>query len=176
MMRVPSPPRRSFAPRGRCLDQILRRGNGGLWKGIPGALLRQHDVGDQGGLVERNLLSAGRLDHLGAHALHHGADLEAGRGDVLEQGGGLVGQLTQAMTNSMGALGDDDKRGDAATQQLKQTLPETLADALMGSGGIGLAAQLDQMWHPNATSSSVSKNQADAAAQQGATATGGSKA
>lgn len=68
----------------------------------------------------------------------------------------LVGQMTQAMTKS-GAFGDDEG-GDAATQQLKASMPETLADALMTAGGIGLAGQLDQLWHPAAKHSSVSSN------------------
>ena len=89
----------------------------------------------------------------------------------------LVGQMTQAMTKSAFSSDDDSDGGDdgsgtggsdAATQQLKQTLPDTLADALMSNGGIGLAGQLDAMWHP-ATSTSVGKNQADAANAGGAT-------
>ncbi|MFT4034421.1 MAG: hypothetical protein QM679_02470 [Patulibacter sp.] len=60
----------------------------------------------------------------------------------------LVGQLTQQLSTSFGGLtGDDEAGGDAASQQLKQTLPGTLADALMAGGGIGLASQLDQLWH-----------------------------
>lgn len=77
----------------------------------------------------------------------------------------LVGQMTEAMTKGADALGSDDEPADAATAQLKQTLPQTLADALMSAGGIGLAAQLDTLWHPEATSTSVSQTAAQA--QQG---------
>lgn len=88
----------------------------------------------------------------------------------------LVGQMTEAMTKGFGALGDDDKSGDAASQQLKQTLPETLADALMAGGGIGLAGQLDTMWHPDAAHTSVTKTAAEAKQSGGGAATGGSAA
>ena len=76
----------------------------------------------------------------------------------------LVGQMTESMTKAAGAMSDDDKSTDAGTQQLKQTMPETLADALMASGGIGLAAQLDQMWHQGASSTSLSKTAASGGA------------
>jgi Rod binding domain-containing protein len=89
----------------------------------------------------------------------------------------LVGQMTEAMTKGFGALGGDDEQGgDAASQQLKQTLPETLADALMAGGGIGLAGQLDELWHPGAAHTSVSKTAAEARQSGGGATTGGSAA
>jgi Rod binding domain-containing protein len=86
----------------------------------------------------------------------------------------LVGQMTEAMSKASGAFSDDDKSGDAATQQLKQTMPETLADALMASGGIGLATQLDQMWHQGKTSTSVSQTAAEATQSGGGQPVSGS--
>lgn len=89
----------------------------------------------------------------------------------------LVGQLTQSMSKSMGSLtgsgdDDDDSTGDAASNQLKQTIPTTLADSIMSSGGLGIAAQLDQVWHPNATSTSLSDG-TTTTADGGGAATGG---
>ncbi len=89
----------------------------------------------------------------------------------------LVGQMTEAMAKSSSAFGGgDDEGGDAASQQLKQNLPSTLADALMAGGGIGLAAQLDQLWHPEAKHSSVSMTAAEARQSGGGHAIGGSSA
>lgn len=53
----------------------------------------------------------------------------------------LLGQMTQQLTKSMG-LGES----SAATAELRRNLPTTLADALIASGGIGLAAQMDAAW------------------------------
>lgn len=89
----------------------------------------------------------------------------------------LVGQMTEAMTKSVGAIGgEDDEGGDAASQQLKQSLPSTLADALMAGGGIGLAGQLDALWHPDAPRTSVSTTAAQAQQSGGGSAIGGSAA
>jgi len=97
----------------------------------------------------------------------------------------LVTQLTQQLSKSFGATGSgdgDDDGGsgdDAVTSQIKQQLPGTLADALMSNGGLGIAAQIDQMWHPNATSTSVSANQTGTQTADGggvSTAAGGSPA
>lgn len=87
----------------------------------------------------------------------------------------LVGQMTEAMTKSFGALTEDGKQGgDAASAQLKQSLPSTLADALMAGGGIGLASQLDALWHPEAARTSVRKTEAEARQSGGGSAIGGS--
>ena len=51
----------------------------------------------------------------------------------------LVGQLTKAMQSS---IGGSDEGASAATQAYKDMLPETMADALIDSGGVGLAANL----------------------------------
>lgn len=87
----------------------------------------------------------------------------------------LVGQMTEAMTKSFTALSDaDEQGGDAASKQLKESLPQTLADALMAGGGIGLAAQLDELWHPDAAHTSVTKTAAEARQSGGGQAIGGS--
>lgn len=92
----------------------------------------------------------------------------------------LVGQMTEAMTKGLGAMtGDDEDGGSAATAQLKQQMPGTLADALMAGGGIGLAAQMDQLWNtgtnkPSATSLSGDSATADAAPADATGSTGGS--
>lgn len=51
----------------------------------------------------------------------------------------LVGQLTKAMQSS---IGGSDEEGSAATKAYKDMLPETMADALIASGGVGLASNL----------------------------------
>jgi hypothetical protein len=78
----------------------------------------------------------------------------------------LVGQLTEQLAKSFGGIGgDDEDGGDAASQQLKQSLPGTLADSLMAGGGIGLAGQLDQLWHQGSTTKATSLSATEA--QQG---------
>ncbi|WP_445147979.1 rod-binding protein [Baekduia sp. Peel2402] len=49
----------------------------------------------------------------------------------------LVEQLTQSMADT--AKGSDDESASPATQQYKQMLPGVMADAVVGSGGLGLA-------------------------------------
>ena len=51
----------------------------------------------------------------------------------------LLGQLTKAMQASISA---DDEGRSAATEAYKNMLPDTMADALVASGGIGLASDL----------------------------------
>jgi Rod binding domain-containing protein len=51
----------------------------------------------------------------------------------------LIGQLTKAMQATVG--GEDDP-GTAATQTYRNMLPDTMADALVSNGGIGLASDL----------------------------------
>jgi Rod binding domain-containing protein len=51
----------------------------------------------------------------------------------------LISQLTKAMQATVG--GEDDS-GTAATKTYRNMLPDTMADALVGSGGIGLASDL----------------------------------
>jgi Rod binding domain-containing protein len=50
----------------------------------------------------------------------------------------LLGQLTKAMQATVAPEGE----GSAATQAYKDTLPDTMADALVAGGGIGLASDL----------------------------------
>jgi Rod binding domain-containing protein len=49
----------------------------------------------------------------------------------------LVEQLTETMAKTTGD--SDDEGASAATQQYKQMLPGVMADAVIGSGGLGLA-------------------------------------
>ena len=51
----------------------------------------------------------------------------------------LISQLTKAMQSTVG--GEDDA-GTAATQTYRNMLPDTMADALVSGGGIGLASDL----------------------------------
>lgn len=53
----------------------------------------------------------------------------------------MLGQLTEQL---MSGIGDED--APAAVKVMRQQLPGTLADALIGAGGIGLARQLDANW------------------------------
>lgn len=62
----------------------------------------------------------------------------------------LLGQMTQQLTKSLGG-----SESSAATQELARTLPTTLADALIASGGIGLATQLDAAWQQQAGASTT---------------------
>ena len=50
----------------------------------------------------------------------------------------LLGQLAKAMQATVAQDGD----GSAATQTYKDMLPDTMADALVAGGGIGLASDL----------------------------------
>lgn len=50
----------------------------------------------------------------------------------------LLGQLTKAMQTTV----SQDDEGSAATQTYKDMLPDTMADALLAGGGIGLASDL----------------------------------
>jgi Rod binding domain-containing protein len=54
----------------------------------------------------------------------------------------LVEQLTQSMADT--AKGSDDESDSPATQQYKQMLPGVMADAVVGSGGLGLARTIAQ--------------------------------
>lgn len=56
----------------------------------------------------------------------------------------LVEQLTQSMANTTGDASGDDEQASATTQQYKQMLPGVMADAVMGSGGLGLARTIAQ--------------------------------
>ena len=51
----------------------------------------------------------------------------------------LLGQLTKALQSSIGG-GEDG--ASAATEAYKNMLPDTMADALVAGGGIGLASDL----------------------------------
>lgn len=53
----------------------------------------------------------------------------------------LVKTLTQSMTATVGG-GEDDETTDSATQTTKDQLPDALATAVQGNGGLGLAEQL----------------------------------
>jgi len=50
----------------------------------------------------------------------------------------LLGQLTKAMQATV----SQDGEGSAATQAYKDKLPDTMADAVIAGGGIGLASDL----------------------------------
>ena len=50
----------------------------------------------------------------------------------------LLGQLTKAMQATV----SQDGEGSAATQAYKNMLPDTMADAMIAGGGIGLASDL----------------------------------
>ena len=50
----------------------------------------------------------------------------------------LISQLTKAMQSTVG--GEDE--GSAATQTYRNMLPDTMADALVANGGIGLSSDL----------------------------------
>lgn len=50
----------------------------------------------------------------------------------------LIGQLTKSMQATVG--GEDD--GDAGTKAYRDMLPDTMADALVSTGGTGLAHDL----------------------------------
>ncbi len=50
----------------------------------------------------------------------------------------LISQLTKAMQQTVG--GEDE--GGAATRTYREMLPDTMADALVAGGGIGLASDL----------------------------------
>ena len=52
----------------------------------------------------------------------------------------LLGQLTKAMQSLRSAATGDG--ASAATQAYKDMLPETMADALVAGGGVGLASDL----------------------------------
>ena len=51
----------------------------------------------------------------------------------------LLGQLTKAMQAS---IGGGEEGASAATQAYRNMLPDTMADALVAGGGIGLASDL----------------------------------
>lgn len=75
----------------------------------------------------------------------------------------LVGQLTeQLMKGTAFGTGDD---APAAVKVMKEQMPASLADAIMGAGGLGLAQQLDTNWASTgagAKSTSLSDLTADA--------------
>lgn len=82
----------------------------------------------------------------------------------------LVGQLTEQLMKS--SPGSED--APAAVKAMRANLPTTLADSLMAAGGIGLAAQLDASWHPEAqTKTSLSGNAPQATADAPADGAGG---
>lgn len=62
----------------------------------------------------------------------------------------LVGQLTQQLMGSIGG-----ESSSAALDAVRESLPETLADAIIGQGGLGIAAQLDTSWNADAVHSSL---------------------
>jgi Rod binding domain-containing protein len=51
----------------------------------------------------------------------------------------LLGQLTKAM---QATVSNDGEGASAATEAYKNMLPDTMADALVANGGIGLASDL----------------------------------
>jgi hypothetical protein len=92
----------------------------------------------------------------------------------------LVGQLTESMMKTTSIeSGDKDSdgtdigSGDAATSAMKQQLPGIMRDALMGVGGIGLAAQLDSSLYAD---DGVKKTSLSGDAPADTTATGAASA
>lgn len=57
----------------------------------------------------------------------------------------LVGKLTEQVFSQSA-----DEGGSAAVALRRQQLPETLADAIVSAGGLGIAAQLDASWQQSA--------------------------
>lgn len=58
----------------------------------------------------------------------------------------LVQQMAKAMTDALQPIagdGEDGDAGSAATKAYADLLPDTLADAVMAGGGLGLARTLD---------------------------------
>lgn len=56
----------------------------------------------------------------------------------------LVEQLTKQLSASTEAAGEEEESTSAATQTYKDMLPGALADAVIGAGGLGLAAQISR--------------------------------
>jgi Rod binding domain-containing protein len=58
---------------------------------------------------------------------------------------GLESSFLQTLTKTLAdstKSGDDEEGADAATNTYRQMLPQTLSDALISAGGIGLARQI----------------------------------
>lgn len=69
----------------------------------------------------------------------------------------LLGQLTQQLMGSIGG-----ESSSAALDAVRESMPETLADAIIGQGGLGIAAQLDTSWNADAVHSSLGADDAAA--------------
>lgn len=54
----------------------------------------------------------------------------------------LLLEMTKQLSKT--AQGDEDESTSAATKMYREQLPTILADSLIGGGGIGIAASLDQ--------------------------------
>lgn len=60
----------------------------------------------------------------------------------------LLLEMTKQLSQT--AQGDEDESTSAATKMYREQLPTILADSLIGAGGIGIAASLDQATHTEA--------------------------
>jgi hypothetical protein len=58
----------------------------------------------------------------------------------------LLLELTQQLSTT--ALSAEDEDASAATKMYREQMPTILADSLIGAGGIGIAATLDEAAHP----------------------------
>lgn len=57
----------------------------------------------------------------------------------------LLVEMTKQLSKT--AEGSDDEETSAATKMYREQLPTILADSLIGAGGIGIAATLDEATH-----------------------------
>lgn len=57
----------------------------------------------------------------------------------------LLLEMTKQLSKT--AQGDEDESTSAATKMYREQLPTILADSLIGAGGIGIAASLDEATH-----------------------------
>ena len=81
----------------------------------------------------------------------------------------LVGQMTEQLMKSSSSLSGEDS---AAVKAMKENMPSVLADALVGSGGLGIAAQLDSTWAAATATSLSDTAAANAKSASGAAAAG----
>lgn len=79
----------------------------------------------------------------------------------------LIGQLTEQLMGSIGG-----EQPSAALGAVRDSLPSTLADAILAQGGLGIAAQLDTSWNADAVHTSVGDAAADADTIDGDAGTG----
>ena len=59
----------------------------------------------------------------------------------------LIVEMTKQLTKTTKLSDDDEETQDAATKSYRDQLPTILADALVSTGGIGIASTLDASLH-----------------------------